>query len=93
MKQVRPFEDECVRIKKIIDKLEMEKWVQPHPKCPDCGSMKSAFIFWGMGIANQEEEEAVKRKEIVLGMNLITDHNPKWECNDCHYQWGERDDD
>ena len=37
-------------------------------------------------------EESLERKEIVLGGCYVTDHDPKWECNDCQHQWGERED-
>ena len=62
-------------------------------KCPNCESKFFAEIFWGYPADFEEIEEQVERQEIVLGGCLVTDHDPKWECNSCHHRWGERDDD
>jgi len=62
-------------------------------KCPECGSSSVAEILWGY-IANMRElEKELDKKKIVLGGCIVTDHDPKWECNDCYHKWGERDDD
>jgi len=37
-------------------------------------------------------EEQLEKKEIILGGCYVTDHDPKWECNECHHQWGDRED-
>ena len=64
------------------------------PSCPNCNSKWVAEIFWGYpGNYNDEMQKQVERKEIILGGCIVTDHDPKWECNNCHHQWGERDDD
>ena len=62
-------------------------------KCPNCNKEEIAEILWGYPEDVESIKEELDRKEIVLGGCLVTDHDPKWECNDCHYQWGERDDD
>ena len=59
--------------------------------CPECNKTSIAEILWGytdMGAIEQQLE----RKDIVLGGCLITDHDPRWECNSCHHRWGERED-
>ena len=62
--------------------------------CPKCKSKNIALLFWGYPADFDESmEKQVERKEIVLGGCLVTDHDPKWECNECHNRWGERDDD
>ena len=62
-------------------------------ECPECKSKSIAQIFWGYP-ANFDEkmEEQVKRKEIVMGGCIVTDHDPNWECNECYNRWGERED-
>ena len=36
-------------------------------------------------------EDELEKKTIVLGGCLITEHDPRWECNECHHKWGERE--
>ena len=61
-------------------------------KCPNCNKKWIAEILWGLPEYKQELEEKLERKEIVLGGCLVTDHDPKWECNICHHKWGQRND-
>ena len=60
--------------------------------CPNCKKESIAEIFWGY----HEDTDAIKvrldKKEIVFGGCLVTDHDPKWDCNSCHHTWGERAD-
>lgn len=60
--------------------------------CPNCNKDWIAEILWGYPEDTQALEQELERKEVVLGGCLITDHDPKWECNSCHHKWGERDD-
>ena len=60
--------------------------------CPKCGKSWIAEIFWGYPASMESIEEALERKEIILGGCLVTDNDPKYECNDCDHQWGERED-
>ena len=60
-------------------------------KCPQCGKSWIAEIFWGYPANMESIEEALERKEIILGGCLVTNNDPRWECNDCNHQWGERD--
>ena len=61
-------------------------------KCPKCGKSWIAEIFWGYPANMESIEEALERKEIILGGCLVTNNDPRWECNDCNHQWGERED-
>ena len=60
-------------------------------KCPECSKSWIAEILWGYPDMNAIEEQ-LERKETVLGGCYITDNDPKWECNNCHHQWGKRED-
>ena len=60
--------------------------------CPNCKKESIARILWGYPPNMKEIEEELEKKEIVLGGCLVTDHDPKWECNSCHHTWGERED-
>jgi len=61
--------------------------------CPECGKSWIAEICWGYPPDMITIEEKLERKEIVLGGCLVTDHDPKWECNECLTRWGKRDED
>ena len=60
-------------------------------KCPNCDKSWIAEIFWGLPGNMDILEEGLERKEIVLGGCLVTNNDPKWKCNDCNHQWGNRD--
>ena len=61
-------------------------------RCPNCNKEWVAEIIWGFpGNFDKEMENQVERKEIILGGCLVTDHDPEWECNNCHHRWGQRD--
>ena len=61
-------------------------------RCPECDSSSVAEILWGY-LANCDKlKDALDKKEIVLGGCLVTENDPKWECNNCHHQWGKRED-
>jgi len=59
--------------------------------CPNCNKESIAEILWGYVGDMRAIEEELEKKEIVLGGCIVTDHDPKWECNDCHHRWGQRD--
>jgi hypothetical protein len=61
-------------------------------KCPACDSASVAEILWGYYTNVDSLEDALEKKEIVLGGCCVTDNDPKWKCNDCHHKWGERED-
>lgn len=60
-------------------------------KCPNCNKEWIAEILWRYPENIESIEFELERKDIVLGGCLISDHDPKWECNDCHHKWGERE--
>jgi len=59
--------------------------------CPECGKSWIAEILWGYPDMKVIEDK-LEKKEIVLGGCIVTNHDPKWECNNCYHQWGERED-
>jgi len=61
--------------------------------CPNCNSSSIAVILWGLPADMRALEKELDEKKIVLGGCLVTAHDPKWECNDCHTRWGNREDD
>jgi len=67
----------------------LEEWKL---NCPECNSSSVAIILWGYLDPNKIKEQ-LDKKEIVLGGCCITEHDPKWECNECNHQWGRREDD
>jgi len=64
-------------------------WKLTEINCPLCNSKNVALILWGYPEETQALEQELERKAIVLGGCLITDHDPKWECNECHHKWGD----
>lgn len=56
-------------------------------KCPKCQSPNFALILWGLPDKKMIKEE-LKRKELVLGGCRVSDHDPKWHCNECKTRWG-----
>ena len=61
-------------------------------QCPECKSKNVAWILWGYPNMDAIQEQ-LDKGEITLGGCIITDNDPKWECNVCNHMWGERDDD
>jgi len=59
--------------------------------CPECNKKWIAEILWGYPDMEAVEDK-LEKKEIVLGGCYVTDNDPKWECNNCHHQWGKRED-
>lgn len=60
--------------------------------CPKCNSNNKAYILYGMPIFNDDLNDALERKNVVLGgccIHLIENDegillNPaKYKCNDC----------
>jgi len=66
-------------------------WKLTEISCPSCDGKNIARILWGYPDMKVIEEK-LEQKEIILGGCIVTDHDPKWECNDCHHRWGERED-
>ena len=57
-------------------------------RCPNCQSTNHAEILWGLPADMRAIKEELDKKEIVLGWCLVTEHDPKWECNECLTRWG-----
>ena len=60
-------------------------------KCPKCDSSSVAEILWGYFAVSKSIEKGLDSAEFVMGGCLVSDHDPKWECNDCNHRWGERE--
>ena len=60
--------------------------------CPNCKKESIAEILWGYYADTDVLKEGLEKKEIVLGGCMITEHDPRWECNACYHRWGERED-
>jgi len=75
----------------FLEDEEIQTLNKPKPVCPECKSINVAWIFWGYPGNMKAIEEELDKSEIVLGGCVITDQDPKWECNDCLTRWGERD--
>ncbi len=66
---------------------------EKNPTCPGCKKDNVALIFWGYPGDMDWYLQAIKDKEIVGGGCCVSNNDPKWQCTDCHYRWGERYDD
>ena len=55
--------------------------------CPSCNGKNIAKILWGLPADMNSIEEALERKEIVLGGCNVTTYDPKLECTDCYNRW------
>lgn len=51
--------------------------------CPYCGSDHIAEIIYGEMVFDQELEDALAKKEIILGGCCIYPDSPAFHCNDC----------
>ena len=60
----------------------------PKKICPICNSKNIAEILWGLPADMEELEEALEKKEIVLGGCCVSNNDSKWECTDCGHRWG-----
>ena len=67
--------------------------IEKHPVCPECNKNNVACIFWGYPADMDGNLKVIENKEIVAGGCLVSDNDPKWECTDCHHQWGTREED
>ena len=75
----------------ILENEEIQALTESKSPCPECHGNNVAWIFYGYPGDIEWYLKAIDEKEIVGAGCIVTDHDPKWECNDCHYQWGERD--
>ena len=56
-------------------------------KCPECGGIDIAIIFWGLPQMSKHLEKKVKEKKIVFGGCCVSSGDPKLECNDCRWRY------
>ena len=54
---------------------------------PSCNGKNIAKIFWGLPEDTRSLEDALEKKEIVLGGCCVSQNDPKWECTDCYHRW------
>lgn len=52
-------------------------------KCPKCKSSKVLGILYGL-----PTDEVINDSEVYLGGCCVFGNDPKWHCDDCHWQWG-----
>jgi len=72
---------------------ELPTGVLEDMKCIQCNSTSVAEIIYGLCEITNELEQAINKKQIILGGCLIGNNDPKWECTDCYCRWGIRDED
>lgn len=60
-------------------------------KCPSCDSTNIALILWGLPIGTPDLDASLEKHEVVLGGCCVSNNDPKWNCNDCSFRWGKRD--
>lgn len=57
-------------------------------RCPSCNSPQVAAILYGMPIFSDKLERELDSGRVVLGGCCVWDGMPKWQCVDCHEEWG-----
>ena len=57
-------------------------------KCTQCNGTSVAEIIYGLCEITNELEQAINKKQIILGGCLIGNNDFKWECNNCGEKWG-----
>ncbi len=62
-----------------------------NPVCQSCKSKNTCLIFWGYPGDMEQYLENISKKEIAVGGCTVSDNDPKWECTDCKWRWGKRD--
>jgi len=56
-------------------------------ECPSCNSENVAWILWGYPDCMDKIKQELEDGKIILGGCLVNDHDPEWECNDCHHRF------
>jgi transposase-like protein len=72
--------------------MMMNQCIGDRMYCPQCKSDNFCKIIYGYVDINDEIQNKINQKKIVLGGYIVTDCDPKWKCSDCDFKWGERDD-
>ncbi len=60
--------------------------IKDYPNCPNCGNKMVEIIY---GMPDYETGEKAMRGEIYLGGCVISDHDPKYHCNNCRRSYFE----
>ena len=60
----------------------------PRRICPQCGSRNTASILWGLPAMDDNLQEKLYNKEVILGGCLTTDNDPTYHCNTCKKDFG-----
>ena len=58
--------------------------------CPACGAKDIARFLFGLPMFSPELEAKLAKRELVLGGCVISEDNPKWHCNVCGHNWGDK---
>ena len=77
----------------FLEDEEVQTLTETKPSCPECKGSNAALLFYGYPIDIDWYLKAIDEKEIVGMGCIVTDHDPKWECTDCRWQWGAREED
>ena len=77
----------------FLEDDEVQTLTETKPVCPECNKNNIALIFWGYPGDMDWYLKAIQEKEIVGGGCLVSENDPKWECTDCYWQWGTREED
>jgi len=75
----------------FLEDEEVQTLSEQKQVCPECKSKNVAWIFWGYPGDMSTIKEELDKGKIVLGGCIITNQDPKWECNECLHIWGKRD--
>ena len=75
----------------FLEDEEVQTLNESKSTCHSCNSKSVAWILWGYPVDMRAIEQKLKDRKIVLGGCIVTDHDSKWECNECHHRWGNRD--
>jgi len=61
-----------------------------HPLCPKCKSEKIALIFYGYPANMDEYLKGIEDGTYAPGGCCVSDDDPKWFCNSCRNEFGNR---
>ena len=77
----------------FMEDEEVQTLIETKPSCPECKGNNDALLFYGYHADMDWYLKAIDEKEIVGMGCIVADHDPKWECPDCNWQWGTREED
>ena len=58
--------------------------------CPECGQDDVAEILWGLPAFSEKLSRDIDQGKIVLGGCCVSEDSPRWKCNSCSHEWGNR---